>query len=291
MTLTLGIIFALAAMLCWGFGDFLIQKSVRKFGDWETLFFITLFGAIVLLPFVWNDLLEIFSSIDIRFIMLLVASTTLFLAALLEFQSLKIGKISVIEPLWSLEIPVAAVLAFILIKEFPNLQQILAIIFLIIGLVLVSLRSYHLSKHIWLEKGALLSILSAIVMGAANFFVGFGARLSNALVINWFFNVFILIITGVYLLYAGKLSKLIKDAKSSKGFLIGMCLLDNSAWVAFAFAMVLAPISIAVALSESYIIIAVLLGMFVSKEKLRKHQKIGLVIAILSAIVLAVISS
>jgi hypothetical protein len=36
--LGIGVGFAFIAMLCWGVGDFLIQKSARKLGDWETLF-------------------------------------------------------------------------------------------------------------------------------------------------------------------------------------------------------------------------------------------------------------
>ncbi len=49
MTIEVGIGLAFVAMLCWGFGDFLIQRSARKLGDWETLFVITFFGVIVLL--------------------------------------------------------------------------------------------------------------------------------------------------------------------------------------------------------------------------------------------------
>jgi drug/metabolite transporter (DMT)-like permease len=47
--LATGIVLAIVAMLSWGFGDFLIQKNTRKIGDWDTLFFITLFGAAILL--------------------------------------------------------------------------------------------------------------------------------------------------------------------------------------------------------------------------------------------------
>ena len=36
MTAGIGIALAFVAMLCWGFGDFMIQKSTRKVGDWET---------------------------------------------------------------------------------------------------------------------------------------------------------------------------------------------------------------------------------------------------------------
>ena len=34
MVFEIGILFALAALVFWGFGDFLIQRSTRKFGDW-----------------------------------------------------------------------------------------------------------------------------------------------------------------------------------------------------------------------------------------------------------------
>ena len=58
----------------------------------------------------------------------------------------------------------------------------------------------------------------------------------------------------------------------------------------FAFAMSLAPIGIVVALSESYIIIAVILGLTINREKLKLHQKLGLVISIFAAIILASIT-
>ncbi|MSS75081.1 hypothetical protein EXS73_02625 [Candidatus Pacearchaeota archaeon] len=66
-----------------------------------------------------------------------------------------------------------------------------------------------------------------------------------------------------------------------------MCILDNAAWIAFAYAMVLTPIGIVVALSESYILIGVLLGICVNKEHLQLHQKFGLILALGAAIWLA----
>ncbi|MEK6862377.1 MAG: hypothetical protein AABY07_10530, partial [Nanoarchaeota archaeon] len=105
-----------------------------------TLFIITLTGAIILFPFVYKDLLPIFQSKRILFV-LIGTSILLLIAALLEFESLKIGKISVVEPLWSIEIPASAFLAFILLKEIISYQEIIVIFTLVLGLVLVSLRS------------------------------------------------------------------------------------------------------------------------------------------------------
>lgn len=85
----------------------------------------------------------------------------------------------------------------------------------------------------------------------------------------------------------GSMKKMFRDTIKYRKLVLPMTIVDNLAWIAFAFAMILAPIAIAVAISESYIIVAVLLGMFVNKEFLRTHQKIGLVLALVAAITLA----
>ena len=84
---------------------------------------------------------------------------------------------------------------------------------------------------------------------------------------------------------------MISDFKSNFKLVFTMSVADNLAWIAFVFAMSLAPIGIVVALSESYIIISVMLGLVVSGEKLQLHQKIGLVFALVGAIILAVITT
>lgn len=284
----LGVAFAIVSMFAWGFGDFLIQKSTRKVGDWETLFLICFFGLIVLFPFVYSEIPAIFSSIDRVFLILILASLALFFASLLQFESLKKGKIAVIEPIFSIEVPIAALAAFFFLRESSSVFQIILITLLIIGLVLVSLRSYHFERKIWLEKAVVLAVFSAIAMGLANLLVGLGARETSALTIIWFTNLVIVIFTFIFLASKGRLRKLKSDLSSNKKVLLGMCILDNLAWVSFAAAMVLSPIAITVALSESYIIIAVLLGVFVNKEHIMTHQKIGLFIAIVSAVILAV---
>lgn len=288
MEIQIGIILALIAMIGWGFGDFFIQKSTRKVGNWETLFIITLFGAIVLTPFVWKDIPGLFDFTNSKIWLLFFASFVLFIAALLDFEALKKGKLAIVEPIWSLEIPVSALLAFFILKEGITFGQIIIILSLIIGLVMVSFSSTNLSKKILLEKGAVIAIIAALFMGIANFFIGWGSRSSDALMMNWFLNVFIAIISLIFILVKSDFKIMLSHTKTQKYTWIGMCLFDNAAWIAFAFALSMAPMAIAVALSDSYIIIAVLLGMFVNKESLHTHQKVGLVLAIVSALILSV---
>jgi bacterial/archaeal transporter family protein len=288
MTPATGIAFAFVAMLCWGIGDFLIQRSTRKVGDFETLFLISLFGMVVLFPFVLGDVETLISN-GRTVLILALCSTVLLVAALLDFEALRVGKLSIVEPIWSLEIPVAAVMAYLFLGERLGVVQIVLIIILIAGLVLVSVRGRHSLRHVF-ERGALIALIAAIAMGAANFLFGWGGRLSSPIMVNFFVSVFLAGATGAVLFIRGRLMVALSDFVRYRHLLVPMSIFDKAAWVAFAAAMVAAPIGIVVALSESYIIIAVLLGLFINRERLRPHQYAGLLVALGSAITLAAVT-
>lgn len=291
MSVSLGISLAFLAMLFFGFGDFLIQKSTRKVGDWETLFFITSFGAVVLLPFVWKDLPSIFNSGPQTILVIAMAAVSLLVAAIAEFEALKRGKLSIVEPLWSLEVPIAAILAFFLISERISLYQVGLIVILLACLMMVSFKEKSLNKSLFLEKGVVIAVISALLMGSANFFVGWGGRVSDPLIMNFSVDVFMMVASAIVLLARRRFHRSFLDLEHNYKMLVPMAILDNGAWIAYVLAMTLAPIAVATALSESYIIIAVLLGLYLNKERLQPHQKIGLVGAVVSAIVLSMITS
>lgn len=286
--MSIGIIFAVAAMLCWGAGDFLIQKSARRVGGWETLFLITFFGSVVLFPIIWHEIPKIVNlDGNGSWILLIFAGLTIFIASLVEFEAFRRGKLSVVEPTLSLEIFISAIFAYFILSEALGMSQIIVILLLITGLFLVSYRGRVFSAKFLLEKGVLLGIGAALVMGMANFFVGWGAREVSPLMSNFAINIFCCVGSGAVLLARGRLAGVWKDLKDFRQTLIPMIIFDNIAWIAFAYGLTLAPIGITVALSESYIIIAVLLGIFINKEKLERHQMVGLILALASAVALA----
>ena len=286
----IGIGLSFVAMLCWGFGDFLIQKSARKIGDWEALFFITLFGAVILAPFAYKNAIAALAGSGEELLVLALLCVILFFAAMLDFEALRVGKLAVIEPIWSFEVPVAAVLSFFILFERIDLAQTILIVALLVGLAFVSLRKKFDFKKLLLERGTLLAFFGAVMMGAANFFMGWSSRLSDPLVANFISDLFIALVTGVVLIATGKFHKTVRDISTNKSVLIPMSVADKAAWVAYAFAMSLAPIAVATALSESYIIIAVMLGLVINHERLEYHQKAGLALAVMSALVLAAIT-
>lgn len=282
----MGILFALGACFSWGVGDFLIQRSIRKFGAGIALFFVTAFGTVILLPFVWSELPTIFSVSD-KSAILWGASLILFIACLLDFECLRIGKISVIEPIFSFEIAITAFLGSWLIHEQLTALQIILLALLICGIFLVSFRRLRSSGMVKIERGVLIAVAATILMGTASFLFGLGARQTSPLMISWFTSAFITIAMAGYLTWSGQWRHLGQQWRTSKSLILWVGLLDNLAWLLWAYSVLTLPIAIATAITASYIIISSLLGLWLNRERLHLHQLIGLAIAIASGVALA----
>ncbi|HLP79204.1 MAG TPA: EamA family transporter, partial [Acidobacteriota bacterium] len=248
-----GVVLSAVAMICWGFGDFFLQKCSRKMGDWETLFFLVLFGTVVTFFPVQAEIIDIFKHPDERLLILSITSIVLLAASLIEIESLKQGKLSVIEPVFILEIPVAGILAAIFLSERITPEQAVVATALVLGLVLVSLRSTNISARQFLEKGVMIAIVGTILMGTINFLFGLGSRETSALLVNWFTDAFLLICTTTYLLYNRKFRHTLKQIKKEGPLIFAVSVFDTAAWIAFAYALIFAPIFIVVALSQLYI--------------------------------------
>lgn len=287
MEFEFGILFALFTLFLWGGGDFLIQRTTRQIGNWETVFLIGLFGTILLTPFVYQDVVRYLSAASIIAV-LAVASIFGLVASLFDFESLKKGKIAAVEPILALEIPTVAVLSLIFLKEVLSLLELFLIAVIIIGLVLVSLREHNfkLLRSKGLEKGVILMTIAAILMGGTAFFVGYGSRITNPLFVNWFVAIIATVFMAAYLFFKGTLPRLVKNVLKSPKLVFTTCLFDNLAWISFAAAVLFIPITIAMTLSENFIAVAVLLGLIVNREMLRLHQKIGFVLALAGTVVL-----
>jgi len=279
------------AMLSWGFGDFMIQRSAKKLGDWETLFFITAFGTIVLVPFVWRELPSLFVGSGNNLFILISAALLLLAASLLTFEGYKKGKISVLEPLLSFEIVSASLLSLFILRDHVGPLQIGLIVVLMVGLFLVSTRERVKVRSFFVEKGVFIFLLGSIIMGGADFLLGWGSRTTDPLMANFIMNIVMATVSGLFILANPESRASMREIRANRALLLVMSIADNIAWIAYAFAMVTVPIAIATGLSESSTIIAVLLGLFVNKERLQRHQKIGLVVAVASVTVLAVVTA
>jgi drug/metabolite transporter (DMT)-like permease len=285
----MGILFAFLALACWGIGDFLIQRSTRKFGDWVALFYITAFATVVLFPFLYRDLGALFVS-HRGLVVLFMASIVVTIAGLLNFEALRVGKISVMEPIYAFEVPVTAFLAAFIIGERLTPLQTLLVIFLVAGIFLVSTRGWHHVRRIHAERGVWYAVFATVGMGATNFLFGLGARETNPLLINWFTSAFITAVALAYLAANRRLGELATDWRHHQRLILSVGIFDNAAWVAFAYSVLYIPIAISTSISEAYIALAALLGLIVNREKLERHQKVGLALAVVAVIALAAVT-
>ncbi len=287
----LGILFAIGALLGWGLGDFLIQRTTRKIGDWKTLFFIGITALVVIFPLIAHELPALWMHPQ-NIAVLVLGSLVMFFGALFDFEALKRGKIAIVEPLLGIEVPVAVGLSITIWHEHISLIQALLIFSIFIGVTLaITLHHTHLHYHKRVfERGVMLAGLAAVGMGLMNFLVGVSSQEVSPLLAIWFIHGSLAVFCFVYLLANGNLKSIVRDFKQYPAVITAQSVIDNAAWVFYAYSTTLIPISIATTISESYIALAVFLGIFFNKEKLRWHQLVGVAIACIGIILLSRIS-
>lgn len=287
-----GILFALIALLGWGLGDFLIEKSTRKMGDAVSLFFITAIGSLMLLPFVYKDIGPLMSgNMGTTQLWVLVGAGLFALtASLFDFEALRIGKIAIVEPIYAVEIITTLLLAGFVIGEWLTFGQTILVLAVTVGIILVSLKSFTHFKNIRLERGITYAFIAALFMAGENFLTGYGARLTNPLLTNWVIDILITMVMLGYLIATHQIQNLVRSLKAYPKLILSVGVTDTIGWVAFAYSTVYIPIGLAVGISEAYIVLAVLLGLFINKEKLKHYQLLGAFTTVTAAIILAYIA-
>ena len=287
MALELSVLFAFGAMLSWGIGDFLIQKTTRKIGDIETLAFIGIIGSIVLLPFVFGQIHLIFSPENALLFFLLGALA--FFVAVFNFEALKQGKLSVIDVILEIELPVTVILAFLFFRETFSFPQLFLMLLVFLGIVLISAESLSIKKHRLIEKGVFLALITAIGMGFVNFLTASASRHASPLLAIWVPWLIVSIISVFFIWRREGLQKFFKNGLRFKKLVVAVGLIDTLAWLFFAFAVSQAHLSITTAITESYPAIAMFLGIWLNKEKILPHQFAGAGIALIGSVALGFI--
>jgi drug/metabolite transporter (DMT)-like permease len=290
MSHSIGIIFAFVALLGWGFGDFFIQKSTRLLGSsWKSLFLIGMIGLIVLFPFVRN---EIFILDAGELVLLGALGVVILFTALFDFEALRRGKIAIVEPVMSIELPLTVALSVTLANETLSWVQIILIAMVFAGIMLaVTFTNIHkrLGKGV-LERGVIFAGIGAVGLALVSFLTGISSQRISPLMAIWFSNLVFTLICLVYILAKGQFRGMIEGLKKHPAPILAMSIFDNSAWVAYAFATTYIPISIAITISEGYVALAALLGLFVNREKLKPHQKLGVALTIVGVLALSYFS-
>jgi drug/metabolite transporter (DMT)-like permease len=282
MWFELSVLFAFCAMLCWGIGDFLIQKSVRKTGNIACHAFIGVIGTIILFPFIIKDLNIIFTNGN--WIILAFSGVLAFLVGLINFKAFKEGKLAIVDVLLEIELPIAVILGVLVFKEKININQYLLMGAVLIGLILIAFRS---GKYKF-ERGAVLALIAGIGLGLVDFVIAHVSKDISPLIAIWSAWFVIALSALAYIIKEGKINKLKKDFINYKALIISMSIIDTFAWLFYAFALSEGSLSLTTAITEAYPVIALFLGVWINKESIQKHQYLGIIITLIAVITLAI---
>src|SRR5882724_694905 len=170
----IGVLFAVTALLAWGCVDFLIQRESRRLGIWNTLFFIAFTGSVTLLPFVWHDLPRLLS-LPARSLWLFAGvAAVMTITSLWDSEALKDGKLAVMEPVLSAELPLAAVLTAALWGESIGFLGWILVVTIFAGIIL-AVTEHHKQLHYHrrlLERGVAYAAATALCTAFLDLLVG-----------------------------------------------------------------------------------------------------------------------
>lgn len=280
------LIFAFGAMAFWGVGDFLIQRSVRKIGDVESLAFIGLIGALGLTPFILKDFKLLLSTSNL--ILLVTLGIITFIVSLFDFEALRLAKLSTTDIIIELELPATIILAYVFFGEGLTPLQFVVISLIFVGILLIATESFSHWKIKW-EKGALLALIAAIGMGLSNFLTSGASRKVSPLMAIWVPWVMIGVFCLVYIYKREGFGKLGKNLLKFRWLILWTAIFDTGAWIFYSLAVSGESVGIVTAITESYPAIAIILGVWLNKEKIGWHQYLGAGLAMAASVALATI--
>lgn len=281
------ILLAIIPLVGWALGDFFIQKTARKIGVIQTLFFIGITSTIFCFPFAYKKLLHLSVS---DYTQLFILSIAIFIYAVLLFKAFKVGKLSVVESIVAIEMPLTVGLAVLITGESLNFSQLTLFILICFGIVLATNKYTGRAHKMIFEKGVTLALASSALSAFVNFYIGVAAQNISPFLTIYVTHVFLALFCAAIIIYNRQISVTIEDIKSHPVLIGLLSFFDNVAWYAYAYTVTYIPISLAIIITESYIILAALLGYYFNKEKLSKAQKIGAGIALVSVMLLIFVS-
>ncbi len=161
-----------------------------------------------------------------------------------------------------LELPVTAVVGIYFLRESLSLAQLAAMAMVFVGITLIAARTLSLKSGLkGLEKGVIIGLLGAIGMGAVNFLTGLGSKAISPLLIIWVpWVVFTALCLG-YILYTGTAQKFAENFRRNRKPLVLIGVFDTLAWFSYAFAAQNNSIAVTTAITESYPVVAISLGL------------------------------
>ena len=282
MSATASILLGIAAMLGFGVADYLAKTLLTKANVFRTALISQGIGSLlfVVAAFAYDRMFPSVALFSLALFSGLISGAVL----CGYYAALSLGKASLVAPVFSCLTVVAVALSFLVLGETLTDLQLSAITIVFLGVVLVALER-NTGGAERPRKLSLLLALSAAVIGGANLILQKWIAESGHYLMGFLIT---RISSATFMtplaLAPGRETRLVEVSQSwLKLALLG--LLDVSAFFAWYLGLRVGLVSIVTPIATSSPAVTVVLAHLFLKERVRLHQRIGIV-AIISGIVL-----
>lgn len=284
MDVSLGIIFGIIAMVCWGTADFFVANAVKKTNVLKVLLWSQITSMIffmIIFSFFFN--FPVLSPVIIGIILVNAFLSVISWGS--YYKGFEIGKVSVISPVTNSWPVVTVILSLIFLGEALTPMQAAGVILAISGAILTSFKLKDLAKLKNPAKGVKYAIVG--VFGWGIFFLLLDVLVSD---LGWILP--LLLIKAVSVFYIAAYFKTTKRKFSFPkkvmifvilvGVFEAIATLSYGLGITFQYTAIVAPIMAAVPM------VTVILARIFMKETMETNQKIGIVSILIGLVLLSI---
>jgi drug/metabolite transporter (DMT)-like permease len=283
------IIAGLTSMLFWGAGDFVAAVLSRRIGPIRTLLWTTIFGDLVVITYAL--ITGALSDFTLTAFFFALAGGLLHTIGTLSFyKGLREGKVSLVAPIssgWSLILVLGGVLLY---GEVLTATQISAVIFVIIGTILVSADFRELftsSKVRFSDPGIPYAFITLFSWGIGLLFFNEAVKQVGWVIPNIILASSIIFFLVVYSVSSKQsLSPPVSKNDWLRAIFIGFAAI--AAYISYSIGIEKYPTSLVGPLAAACPLVTVVLASLILREKTVFNQKLGMLSVIAGAILLSV---
>jgi len=283
MSASVGVLYAVLAMLAWGFSDFFAKLAVGRLGPVRSVFWVQ---GLQVLPFFAIYALFRPDFLPPDAILLAAAGVLNGMGFLFFYRALGKGQLSIISPIVASWAVISAALGLVLLGEVISKLQSFAISLVFIGIVLASfhyadLRRLNVRNAL---PGVRDGLFSVVCFGFCVFLFGVGGSRAGWVVSALFYRFF----AGVFVaLASGPDISRLSVRPGAIPLLALLALLDGIGLVAFGAGAASEYIAIVSPVSAASPLICVILARLFLGERISANQFLGVLLILAGVVILA----
>ncbi len=286
MSLSIGILFGLLAMFSWGVHKIIAKKLIDRVGPYSAFIYGNSF--LVMLVVLYCIITRTFAVPSLNmFIFTIILALLAAIGALSLYKAMQVGKLSIVVPVSHVYAAIIVVIGFLFFGERLTSLQFTAVIFTIIGAILVSLKFSELKKFKFSQtsKGIPYALVTMVSWGIVTSMLKIIVLELGVFVTTLYFESIVLAIAFVPMLLGAVKLKKIKKGDIKIAALIG--LVAAVAVLAYNAALSMELVSIVGPLSAASLMVTVVLSWLFLKERIELNQKLAVLMIFAGILMLA----